>query len=60
MFIFAFAASIFFVWLIIPSHLNITRIFIVALVAMFVEGCSPKEIDNLLIPATVIATTSFV
>ncbi|MER3587754.1 MAG: phosphatidate cytidylyltransferase, partial [Mastigocladus sp. ERB_26_1] len=23
-------------------------------------GCSPKEIDNLLIPATVIATTSLV
>lgn len=60
MFIFAFAASIFFVWLIIPSNFNISRIFIVALVAVLVEGCSPKEIDNLLIPATVIATTSLV
>lgn len=60
MFIFSFAASIFFVWLITPSTLNISRIFIVALVAVLVEGCSPKEIDNLLIPATVIATTSLV
>jgi dolichol kinase len=59
MFIFAFAASIFFVWLIIPSALNISRILIIALVAVLVEGCSPKEIDNILIPVAVIAATSF-
>jgi phytol kinase len=60
MFIFAFVASIFFVWLIIPSTLNINRILIIALAAMIIEGFSPKEIDNILIPITAIAISSFV
>lgn len=60
MFIFAFVASIFFVLLIIPNALNINRIFIIAFMAMIVEGFSPKEIDNILIPITAIAITSFV
>jgi dolichol kinase len=54
MFIAAFAASIFFVWLIIPSELNIIRILILSAIATVVEACSPKEIDNLLIPTAVI------
>lgn len=55
MFTFAFAASIFFVWLIIPANLNISQILLLTFVATLVEACSPKEIDNILIPAAVIA-----
>jgi dolichol kinase len=54
MFIAAFAASVFFVWLIIPDELNIMRIFLLSAIATVVEACSPKEIDNLLIPTMVI------
>ncbi|MEA5596784.1 phosphatidate cytidylyltransferase [Rivularia sp. UHCC 0363] len=54
MFIAAFAASVFFVWLIIPSELNLMRIFLLSLLATVVEACSPKEIDNILIPTAVI------
>lgn len=54
MFIAAFAASVFFVWLIIPGELNIMRIFLLSAIATVVEACSPKEIDNLLIPTVVI------
>ena len=54
MLIVAFAASTFFVWLIIPTELNILRIFLLCLVATVVEACSPKEIDNILIPSAVI------
>ncbi|NMF65111.1 diacylglycerol/polyprenol kinase family protein [Brasilonema octagenarum] len=60
MFVFAFAASVFFVWLIIPSQLNIIRILLLAFIATIVEGCSPKEIDNILIPVAVIVAASFV
>ncbi|MBW4624679.1 MAG: phosphatidate cytidylyltransferase [Brasilonema octagenarum HA4186-MV1] len=59
MFVFAFAASVFFVWLIIPSQLNIMRILLLAFIATVVEGCSPKEIDNILIPVAVIVAASF-
>ena len=54
MFIFGFAASLFFVWLVLPSFVNISRILLLALVATLVEGCSPKEVDNILIPVAVI------
>lgn len=54
MFIAAFAASVFFVWLIIPSELNILGIMILSAIATVVEACSPKEIDNILIPTVVI------
>ena len=58
MLIAAFAASTFFVWLIIPSELNITRILLLSTIATVVEACSPKEIDNLLIPSVVILAAS--
>ena len=58
MLIVAFAASTFFVWLIIPTELNILRIFLLCLVATVVEACSPKEIDNILIPSVVILAAS--
>ncbi|MBW4593002.1 MAG: phosphatidate cytidylyltransferase [Brasilonema angustatum HA4187-MV1] len=60
MFVFAFAASVFFVWLIIPGQLNIIRIFLLAFIATVVEGCSPKEVDNILIPVAVIVVASFI
>ena len=58
MLIAAFVASTFFVWLIIPSELNITRILLLSTIATVVEACSPKEIDNLLIPSVVILAAS--
>ncbi|MEL6459100.1 MAG: phosphatidate cytidylyltransferase [Cyanobacteria bacterium J06621_15] len=60
MLIAAFAASTFFVWLIIPTELNILRIFLLCLIATVVEACSPKEIDNILIPAVVILIASVI
>ena len=54
MLIAAFAASTFFVWLIIPNELDIVRILLLSAIATVVEACSPKEIDNLLIPSVVI------
>ncbi len=50
----AFAASTFFVWLIIPNELDILRILLLSTIATVVEACSPKEIDNILIPTVVI------
>ena len=58
MLIAAFAASTFFVWLIIPTELNILRIFLLCVVATVIEACSPKEIDNILIPSVVILAAS--
>lgn len=58
MLIAAFAASVFFVWLIIPNELNIVRILLLSAIATVVEACSPKEIDNLLIPSVVILASS--
>ena len=60
MFIFAFAASVFFVWLILPSELNLSRILLLTFVATLVEGCSPKEVDNIVIPAAVIVAANFI
>ena len=48
-------AGMFFVWLIIPAAFNLSAILIIALVATIVEGVSPKEVDNILIPVVVIA-----
>lgn len=56
MFVAAFTASTFFVWLIIPTELDIVRILLLSAIATVVEACSPKEIDNLLIPTAVILT----
>ncbi|MCX7595971.1 MAG: phosphatidate cytidylyltransferase [Fischerella sp.] len=58
-FIFASLASIFFVRLILPSELNIKRIFLLVVIATFVEGFSPKEVDNIWIPVTAILTANF-
>jgi dolichol kinase len=59
MFIFAFAASVFFVWLILPSELNLIWILLLALIATVVEACSPQEVDNILIPAVVVVAANF-
>ncbi|MCW8797272.1 MAG: phosphatidate cytidylyltransferase, partial [Chlorobium sp.] len=48
-------AGMFFVWLIIPAAFNLSTILIIALAATIVEGMSPKEVDNILIPVVVIA-----
>ncbi len=48
-------AGMFFVWLIIPAAFNLSTILIIALAATIVEGLSPKEVDNILIPLVVIA-----
>ncbi len=58
MLIAAFAASTFFVWLIIPTELNILRIFLLCMIATIVEACSPKEIDNILIPCVILIAAS--
>jgi dolichol kinase len=60
MFLFAFAANIFFLWLIIPHELNITRVLMITIIATVVEGCSPKEVDNLLVPLSVIIASNFI
>ncbi|MUG94476.1 phosphatidate cytidylyltransferase [Scytonema sp. UIC 10036] len=60
MLIFAFIASVFFVWLIIPNQVNFTRIFLLALLATLIEACSPKELDNILIPTGVAIAANFI
>jgi dolichol kinase len=60
MFIFGFAASLFFVWLILPSELNLNPILLLAILATLFEASSPKEVDNVIIPACVIVAASFV
>lgn len=47
-------AGMFFVWLIVPEAFDLSTILIIALAATIVEGLSPKEVDNILIPLTVI------
>lgn len=51
-------AGLFFVWLIVPGAFNPGKIIIIAVIATIIEGISPKEVDNLLIPATVILLTA--
>ena len=48
-------AGMFFVWLIIPQAFDLTTILIIALAATIAEGLSPREVDNIFIPITVIA-----
>ncbi|NTU53818.1 MAG: phosphatidate cytidylyltransferase [Chlorobiaceae bacterium] len=50
----ALLAGLFFVWLIIPEAWDPVKISLIALAATIVEGLSPKEVDNILIPAVVI------
>lgn len=51
----AFLAGLFFIQLIVPEAYNPGKIALIALAATVVEGASPKEVDNILIPVTVIA-----
>ncbi|MEC4815086.1 MAG: phosphatidate cytidylyltransferase [Scytonema sp. PMC 1069.18] len=60
MFLSAFIASIFFVWLIIPGQLDVTKIWILVFISTLVEGFSPKEVDNILIPSAVVAAAYLV
>ena len=53
----SFLAGLFFVKLIVPEAYDPVKIAIIAVAATIVEGASPREVDNLLIPATVIALT---
>ncbi len=57
-----FAASVlagmFFIWLIVPSAFDLSTIFMIAIVATILEGISPKEVDNIIIPAAVILLTA--
>jgi dolichol kinase len=53
----SFLAGLFFVKLIVPEAYDPVKIGIIAIAATIVEGISPREVDNLLIPATVIALT---
>ena len=59
MLIFAFAASTFFVWLILPKQLNFIQIFFVSSIATLTEALSPKEVDNILIPVAVVIVCFF-
>jgi phytol kinase len=47
-------AGIFFVWLIVPQQLDIALIVMISLVATLIEAASPREVDNILIPFTVV------
>ncbi|NTW51293.1 MAG: phosphatidate cytidylyltransferase [Chlorobiaceae bacterium] len=50
----ALLAGLFFVKLIVPGAFDPVKISIIAVAATIVEGISPKEVDNILIPAVVI------
>jgi phytol kinase len=52
------AAGLFFVWLVVPGAFNPAKIAIIAVVATIIEGVSPKEVDNILIPAVVIGLSA--
>ncbi|MCE1274526.1 MAG: phosphatidate cytidylyltransferase, partial [Chlorobiales bacterium] len=51
---------LFFVKLIVPEAYDPVRITIIALAATAIEGLSPKEVDNLLIPAAVIGLAAVI
>jgi len=55
----AAGAGLFFVQLIVPEAFDAGRIILIALIATVVEGVSPREVDNIAIPVTVIAAASF-
>ncbi len=48
-------ASLFFVWLIVPAAYDPAKITMIVVAATIIEGVSPKEVDNILIPVAVIA-----
>lgn len=48
-------ASLFFVWLIVPAAYDPVKIAMIVVAATIIEGISPKEVDNILIPVAVIA-----
>lgn len=48
-------ASLFFVWLIVPLAYDPVKIAMIVVAATIIEGISPKEVDNILIPVAVIA-----
>ena len=50
----SFFAGLFFVRLIVPEAYDPAKIAIIAVAATVIEGLSPKEVDNILIPAGVI------
>ncbi|NTU67658.1 MAG: phosphatidate cytidylyltransferase [Chlorobiaceae bacterium] len=54
----SFLAGLIFVKLIVPEAYDPVKIGIIALVCTLIEGASPKEVDNLLIPAAVIGLAS--
>ena len=53
-------AGMFFVWLIVPAAFDPSRILIIAIVATILEGISPKEIDNIIIPVGVLLLAGLV
>jgi len=53
------AAGLFFVSLIVPETFDAGKILLIALIATAVEGMSPKEVDNLTIPAAVVLAAQF-
>ena len=66
MFFFAFIASIIFSLIILPGAIlrNFSMftvdLLIIAIIAAFVEAISPKDVDNLLIPAVLIIVSIFI
>ncbi|UWX57374.1 phosphatidate cytidylyltransferase [Chlorobaculum sp. MV4-Y] len=52
------AAGLFFVWLIVPAAYDPVKIAMIVVVATIIEGVSPKEVDNILIPVAVIALSA--
>lgn len=57
-FVGALAAGLFFVRLIVPEAFDPAKIALIAAVATVVEGLSPREVDNVLIPVTVITLST--
>jgi len=56
----SFLAGLFFVRLIVPEAYDPVKIAIIAVASTIVEGVSPKEVDNILIPAVVIALSAMI
>jgi dolichol kinase len=56
----SFLAGLFFVNLIVPEAYDPVKIAIIAFASTIVEGVSPKEVDNILIPAVVIALSAMI
>jgi phytol kinase len=55
MFVAGFVSSLLLVKLIVPLDYDVTRIALIAAAATIAEAASPRELDNFLIPITVIA-----